>query len=112
MEVSGQLNAPSTLFPRKETRYPLDRKLDGPQSRSTHGGEEKFPWPSWESSPCHPARSVVAILTGLSRLEAENTAHAYHYLECQIKFVLHMAYFFYRCMSLKEISRGLWPRWC
>jgi hypothetical protein len=41
MEVSGQLHAPAALYPEKETRYPLDRRLDGPQSRSGRDGEEK-----------------------------------------------------------------------
>jgi hypothetical protein len=42
MEVSGQLHAPAALPPGKEpTRYPLDRKLSGPQSRSGHGDKEK-----------------------------------------------------------------------
>jgi hypothetical protein len=37
--VSGQLQAPATLFPReKDPRYPLDRRLGGPQSRSGHRG--------------------------------------------------------------------------
>jgi len=31
MEVSGQLFAPAALPPGKEPRYPLDRRLGGPQ---------------------------------------------------------------------------------
>jgi hypothetical protein len=34
--VSGQFHAPG-----KEPRYPLDRRLGGPQSRSDRGGEDK-----------------------------------------------------------------------
>jgi hypothetical protein len=41
MEVSGQLHAPAALPPGKDTRYPLDRRLGGPQSQSGRGGEEK-----------------------------------------------------------------------
>jgi hypothetical protein len=41
MEVSGQLHAPAALPPGKEPRYALDRRLDGPQSRSGRCGEEK-----------------------------------------------------------------------
>jgi hypothetical protein len=41
MEVSGQLHVPATLSPGKEPRYPLDRRLGGPQSRSGRDGEEK-----------------------------------------------------------------------
>jgi len=44
MEVSGQLQAPTALAPRKNTpppRYPLDRRLCGPQSQSGRGGKER-----------------------------------------------------------------------
>jgi hypothetical protein len=41
MEMSGQLHALAVLLPEKEPWYPLDRRLDGPQSRSGRGGEEK-----------------------------------------------------------------------
>jgi hypothetical protein len=41
MEMSGQLYAPAALLPGKDPRYPLGRRLDGPQSRSGHGVEEK-----------------------------------------------------------------------
>jgi hypothetical protein len=38
MEVCGQLLAPAFLPPRgKSPWYPLDRRLDGPQSWSGHG---------------------------------------------------------------------------
>jgi len=37
--VSGQRHAPAALYPRgKDPRYPLDRRLGGPQSRSGHRG--------------------------------------------------------------------------
>jgi hypothetical protein len=32
MGVSGQRHAPAALYPEKDPRYPLDRKLGGPQS--------------------------------------------------------------------------------
>jgi hypothetical protein len=41
MEVSGQLHAPTALLRVKSPRYPLDRRLGGPQSRSGRGSEEK-----------------------------------------------------------------------
>jgi hypothetical protein len=41
MEVSGHLHATVALLPRKEFRFPLDRRLGRPQSRSGCGGEEK-----------------------------------------------------------------------
>jgi hypothetical protein len=37
--VSDQRHTPAALYPRgKGPRYPLDRRLGGPQSRSGHGG--------------------------------------------------------------------------
>jgi hypothetical protein len=45
-------------------RYPLDRRLGGPQSRSGHGGEEKNsqPPPGIEPpNPDHPVRNVKQI---------------------------------------------------
>jgi hypothetical protein len=42
MTVSGQLHAPDALSPGKSPRYPLDRRLSGPQSRSGRGGGEKI----------------------------------------------------------------------
>jgi hypothetical protein len=42
--VSGQRHAPAALYPRgKDRRYPLDRRLGGPQSRSGHTGYRKNP---------------------------------------------------------------------
>jgi hypothetical protein len=41
MEMSGQLHVPAALLQAKTSRYPLDRKLDGPQRRSGRCGEEK-----------------------------------------------------------------------
>jgi hypothetical protein len=37
--ASGQHHAPAALYPRgKDPRYPLERRLGGPQSRSGHRG--------------------------------------------------------------------------
>jgi hypothetical protein len=41
MEVSGQFNAPAALPPEKDSQYPLDRRLDGPQSHFECGDGEK-----------------------------------------------------------------------
>jgi hypothetical protein len=41
MELNCQRYNPATLLPGKEPRYPLYRRLRGPQSRSGRGGEEK-----------------------------------------------------------------------
>jgi hypothetical protein len=69
MEVSGQLHAPATLPPGKNPCCPLDRRLEGPQSWSGRGGEEKnsHHCPCQELKPCGPARSLVTILTELPR---------------------------------------------
>jgi hypothetical protein len=70
MEVSGQLHDPAALPPGKEPRYPLDRRLCGPKSRSESGGEEKNSQPRRESNP---RTSIVQPVdqrytTGLYRL--------------------------------------------
>jgi hypothetical protein len=39
MQVGGQRNAPATLPP-GNTRYPLNRRLGGPQGRSGRGAED------------------------------------------------------------------------
>jgi hypothetical protein len=62
LEVSGQLRAPAALSPGKSKRYPLDRKLDGPQSRSGRRGEKKYLAPppgdsNSEPSAVHPVAS-------------------------------------------------------
>jgi hypothetical protein len=40
--MSGQLHGSTALPPGKNTRYQLDRRLGGPQSRSGRRGEEKI----------------------------------------------------------------------
>jgi hypothetical protein len=61
MGVSGQRHAPAALHPReKDPRYPLDRRLGGPQSRSGRRGLKKNPLPLSgiePRSPDRPARS-------------------------------------------------------
>jgi hypothetical protein len=52
MEVSGQPHAPAALIPVKLPQYPLDRRVDGPQSRSRCCGEErKLAMPGIEPGP-------------------------------------------------------------
>jgi hypothetical protein len=41
MEVSGQFHAPDVLPRGNRARFPLDRRLGGPQSWSRRCGEEK-----------------------------------------------------------------------
>jgi hypothetical protein len=56
MEVIGQLHAPVALPSGKELRYPLDRRLGGPQNRSGRGDEEKSsqPLPGFEPPMVQP----------------------------------------------------------
>jgi hypothetical protein len=51
MEVVGQLHAPATLPPGKESWYPLDRRLGGPQGRCGRGYVQKNSQPSPELEP-------------------------------------------------------------
>jgi hypothetical protein len=55
MEVSGQLHVQAALPRGKRPRYPLDRRLGGPQSWCGRCGEEKTP--CRESNPGLSARS-------------------------------------------------------
>jgi hypothetical protein len=61
MEVSDQLHAPISLPWEKSLQYPLERRLDGPQSQSGNGEEKKaLPLPGikpWSSS-----RQAVLIM--------------------------------------------------
>jgi hypothetical protein len=56
MEVSGQFHSPAALPQRKIPWYALCKSMDGPQSRSECGGEEKNsqPLPGLETSIIHP----------------------------------------------------------
>jgi hypothetical protein len=62
---------PRPLYPQgKSLRYPLDRRLGGPQSRSGRHGEEKNLGPTGTRSPTPSSSRLypVAIPTELSRL--------------------------------------------
>jgi hypothetical protein len=59
MGVSGQHHAPAALCPRgKDSRYPLYRRLGGPQSRSGHRGYGKNLLPLLGIEPGSPSRPV------------------------------------------------------
>jgi hypothetical protein len=45
VEVSDMVHVSDALSTMKSIRYPLHRRLDGPQSRYKHRDEEKHPWP-------------------------------------------------------------------
>jgi hypothetical protein len=58
MEVSGQLHDLAALPPEKDPRYPLDRWMGEPQSRSGHGVEEKNSQPPPGFEPRSSNRSA------------------------------------------------------
>jgi hypothetical protein len=58
LEVSGQLHSPAALPPGKSPRYPLDRRLGGPQSRFGQFRSENS-WP-YRDSNCDPSVQPVA----------------------------------------------------
>jgi hypothetical protein len=59
--MSGKLHAPVALPPGKKPRYPLDRRLGGPQSRSGRGGEEKNSQPAPGIEPWNPDRPARSL---------------------------------------------------
>jgi hypothetical protein len=65
--LDGDLPVPAALLPGKDPRYPLHRRLDGPQSPYGRGGEEKNFCPCRELNPGRPARNLVTILTELPK---------------------------------------------
>jgi hypothetical protein len=74
MGVSGQRHAPAALYPRgKDPRYPLYRRLGGPQSRSGHRRYRKnpLPLPGIEPrSPGRPARSQTLYCLSYPALDS------------------------------------------
>jgi hypothetical protein len=50
LEVNGQLHAPAALLWRKSPRFPLDKRLGGPQNRSGRRREEKILAPYRDSN--------------------------------------------------------------
>jgi len=60
-EGEWSASRPRPLYSQESsTRYPLDRRLGGPQNRSGFSGEEKnfLPRPCRESKPGRPAHSL------------------------------------------------------
>jgi hypothetical protein len=103
--VSGQRHAPAALYPRgKDPRYPLYRRLGGPQSRFEHRGYRKnpLPLPGIEPrSPGRPARSqtlyclsypaplIVYVAQGNSSNKQTNTTFQQiksRFRECKLPF--------------------------
>jgi hypothetical protein len=70
MWVSGQRHAQAALYSRGKNaaRYPLDRRLSGPQSWSKHWGYRKNPFPSaWDRTSIAPSPWTETILAELHR---------------------------------------------
>ena len=71
LETSGHLHALNTSPPRQQSRYPPNRRPEGPDSRS---GQWKTVPPVEIQSLGRPSRSVVTLLTATAGLsEAWNT---------------------------------------
>jgi hypothetical protein len=69
MGVSGQYHAPAALYPRgKDPRYPLDKRLSGPQSRSGRSDWNKNPLPL---SGIEPRSSIFEVLSRHYSWESE-----------------------------------------
>jgi hypothetical protein len=70
MEMSGQLHNPVALPLREKPRYPLDKRLDGPQSWTGHSDKEKksHHCPYREFNMSCPAHSLVSILIELHQI--------------------------------------------
>ena len=63
MQMNGQVHAPATLLPN-----PLNRILDGPQSRSRRGVAGNSSYPNRDSNGTFPAHSPVTTPTALAAL--------------------------------------------
>jgi hypothetical protein len=50
MEMSCQHHSQATLSPANDPTYLLNRRLDDPQSRYGHFGEETCSYPCWDSN--------------------------------------------------------------
>jgi hypothetical protein len=71
MEESAQRHPPAVLYPRgKDARYPLYRRLGGPQSRSGHRGYKKNRLTLPGIEPQSPGRPVHSHMCRHTRLEA------------------------------------------
>jgi hypothetical protein len=88
LDGSGQIHAPTLYIRGKNPKYPLDRKLCGPQNRYGRCGEEEDPCPYWESNLGRPARSLVTILTELSLILSERCKFEI-FLKARNKLKLH-----------------------
>jgi hypothetical protein len=56
------LHAPAPLPLWKDPQYPLDRRVDGPQSRSGQHGDEKILDPTGTQTPNPVIQSIIIII--------------------------------------------------
>jgi len=69
MKAGGRLHRMTILVPVKERRYPLNRRLGGPQSRCGLIGGVKTLLPlTGSQTPHHPAHSLATICAAATRL--------------------------------------------
>jgi hypothetical protein len=82
MEVRCQLHAPAALPPGNRTRYPLERRLGGPQRRSARRGEgNNSVSTGTQTATARPSSPhPVAIPTELSRLPVTSIKYIIKYL--------------------------------
>jgi hypothetical protein len=73
--MSGEFHAPAALCTGKSPRYPLDRRLCGPQSRSGRYGVERNSCICQESNPSRPARSLSLYRLSYSGSSVSTSSH-------------------------------------
>ena len=59
---SSQLHGPDALPPQKESRYSLNRRLNGPQSQSGRSGVEEKVFPLIEIEPLFLGRAANSLV--------------------------------------------------
>jgi hypothetical protein len=79
--VIDKLQAPAALPPGIDPlRYPLDRRLGGPEPGLDVMEKRTNSCSFQESNPGRPARSLAAIQTELSWLLKDTLSHVFHYV--------------------------------
>jgi hypothetical protein len=112
MGVSGQRHAPATLYPRrKDPRYPLYRRLGGPQSPFwTRRLEEKSSCLCRGSNFDSPVvQSVVRHYTAWANTAPQGISVHSKYV-CMYNYLILIMFNIYRRKSLKNNSSLLWQR--
>ena len=89
LELSGQFHASAALPPGKTARYPLCRRLGGPQSRSGRNGQDdKSLYPSWTGATIPPPSSpLIYSLYWLSYPGLDDQEFSQSFMEPRVWFV-------------------------